>query len=458
MRIEQKLAETRPYPREEAQALERLLRAELVMGDELPADPTSNFAVETPRAESGGDIALRDMLTDARVTLEQVRDALGVSYEPHQSLHERTLEAARGLSSARGDSGLIADSQRATLIGHLMLLVSAGRRGDVDKQRIEAAYRFLNESGLNRRYRLSADAPADTMAPESTVPSAAADDGFRDGIAWRLHANGLYGILSEITGTGALSRHGDVDLSDRVALAIASHEQMAAEPPATRPSPTTAAAAPGNSLLMHIGWLHDCLREAGHCIDGGRCHHACGETGKCFRQDGCVPLTGSGLTDDWQLPPVTDERRLDVAAQVGAGIFSAGTKWSTVIAAAQRHHLYMQSPEMEALRLAGARPLTEQLDVSQPGAAISAAGQNADSTLRELHARARVQGVDHWIENARLAIAQERAIQVEGGAIHLLRQARDELGLVEWENDPPSRVSNLLSNIDALLPGRPASA
>ena len=34
-----------------------------------------------------------------------------------------------------------------------------------------------------------------------------------------------------------------------------------------------------------------------------------------------------------------------------------------------------------------------------------------------------------------------------------LRQARAELEIVEWENDPPARVTDLFSMIDALLDG-----
>lgn len=52
----------------------------------------------------------------------------------------------------------------------------------------------------------------------------------------------------------------------------------------------------------HIAWLHDVLREAGYCIDGGKCNHGCGPRCKCFRTDGCVPLSGSGLADNWKLP------------------------------------------------------------------------------------------------------------------------------------------------------------
>lgn len=36
------------------------------------------------------------------------------------------------------------------------------------------------------------------------------------------------------------------------------------------------------------------------CADGGTCHHGC--TAECFRRECCVPLTASGLNDDWSAP------------------------------------------------------------------------------------------------------------------------------------------------------------
>ena len=33
------------------------------------------------------------------------------------------------------------------------------------------------------------------------------------------------------------------------------------------------------------------------CKDGGKCHHSC--TDGCFREKYCVPLSGSGLDDNW---------------------------------------------------------------------------------------------------------------------------------------------------------------
>lgn len=57
-----------------------------------------------------------------------------------------------------------------------------------------------------------------------------------------------------------------------------------------------------------IRWLQDRLREYGACIDGGKCHHGCKKDpeAQCFRQDGCLPLSGSGLTSDWKIPAATE--------------------------------------------------------------------------------------------------------------------------------------------------------
>lgn len=49
--------------------------------------------------------ATRDMLTDARLELDALRSALGVDYEPHQSLHERMLDAANHKRVERGIQG-----------------------------------------------------------------------------------------------------------------------------------------------------------------------------------------------------------------------------------------------------------------------------------------------------------------------------------------------------------------
>lgn len=46
---------------------------------------------------SDSNEALQDMLDTARAELDTLRDRLGVSIEPHQSLYERMLDAARAV-------------------------------------------------------------------------------------------------------------------------------------------------------------------------------------------------------------------------------------------------------------------------------------------------------------------------------------------------------------------------
>ena len=38
------------------------------------------------------------------------------------------------------------------------------------------------------------------------------------------------------------------------------------------------------------------------CKDGGKCHHYCTAQEGCFRQKCCVPLSSSGLDDQWNTP------------------------------------------------------------------------------------------------------------------------------------------------------------
>lgn len=73
-----------------------------VAGDASPAatsveERTTIFGIVLPESTPADEMqALRDMLGDARSDLETLREALDVSVEPHQSLFERMLEAARG--------------------------------------------------------------------------------------------------------------------------------------------------------------------------------------------------------------------------------------------------------------------------------------------------------------------------------------------------------------------------
>lgn len=54
----------------------------------------------TPQESDAQELrATRDMLESARRELEMIREALGVTYEPHQNLFMRTMAAARGVSA-----------------------------------------------------------------------------------------------------------------------------------------------------------------------------------------------------------------------------------------------------------------------------------------------------------------------------------------------------------------------
>ena len=48
--------------------------------------------------------ALRDMLEDTRCLVDTIRSLLGVPYEPHQTLDERLLGAARTADKLLGES------------------------------------------------------------------------------------------------------------------------------------------------------------------------------------------------------------------------------------------------------------------------------------------------------------------------------------------------------------------
>lgn len=60
--------------------------------------------------------------------------------------------------------------------------------------------------------------------------------------------------------------------------------------------------ADAGAVAEHIEWCHQTMREAGFCIDGGKCHRGCAPTDACSRQDDCVPLSGSKLAANWNLP------------------------------------------------------------------------------------------------------------------------------------------------------------
>lgn len=66
-----------------------------VAGDDARVAEIADAAIGAMPGRPVEQQALQDMLDDARAELEALRVALGVAYEPHQSLHERMLERAR---------------------------------------------------------------------------------------------------------------------------------------------------------------------------------------------------------------------------------------------------------------------------------------------------------------------------------------------------------------------------
>ncbi len=83
--------------------------------------------------------ALNDQLRDQAIELDMLREALGVPYEPHQSLLERMLEAARG----RAGSGAAPEppAQEPGTAAEIEALRAECERLRADAER----YRFLAE-------------------------------------------------------------------------------------------------------------------------------------------------------------------------------------------------------------------------------------------------------------------------------------------------------------------------
>lgn len=85
-------------------------------------------------------------------------------------------------------------------------------------------------------------------------------------------------------------------------------KEMVAKARALLATPPNKGSEDETTVRAHIAWARDTLRETGHCIDGGKCHHGCAKKASepCWRKDsgGCLPLTGSRLSNDWTLPAV----------------------------------------------------------------------------------------------------------------------------------------------------------
>jgi hypothetical protein len=70
-------------------------------GETIGVDPAVSAPMPTAHVATQADnTAERDMLNDARVELDMLREALGVTVEPHQTIFERMLDAARAKADA----------------------------------------------------------------------------------------------------------------------------------------------------------------------------------------------------------------------------------------------------------------------------------------------------------------------------------------------------------------------
>lgn len=66
-------------------------------GEPLPHESFLPFALPETTSLDAEFAACNDMLSDARIELDTLRIALGVDYEPHQSVFERMLDEIRRL-------------------------------------------------------------------------------------------------------------------------------------------------------------------------------------------------------------------------------------------------------------------------------------------------------------------------------------------------------------------------
>jgi hypothetical protein len=70
-------------------------------GETIGVDPAVSAPMPTAHVAAQADnTAERDMLNDARVELDMLREALSVTVEPHQTLFDRMMDAARAKADA----------------------------------------------------------------------------------------------------------------------------------------------------------------------------------------------------------------------------------------------------------------------------------------------------------------------------------------------------------------------
>jgi hypothetical protein len=131
---------------------------------------------------------------------------------------ENALYVAPGAAAQEEDT-YVAQRMAETLAEVYTTIIGDDARQEDESlnaiERVKKAAQVLRlEVDLYRAQRVESAAQGEVVR----VPS--------DYANWRLHANGMYGLLSSIIGAGALRAHGDDDLAERIRLAIAHHERM----------------------------------------------------------------------------------------------------------------------------------------------------------------------------------------------------------------------------------------
>ncbi|HDR9068191.1 TPA: hypothetical protein QDA90_003499 [Burkholderia vietnamiensis] len=306
---------------------------------------------------------------------------------------------------------------------------------------------YANGDGVCRE--CAALAKAARPEPRAADERAASNDY----VEWRLHANGMFGILAEIVGAGALARHGDDDLSDRVELAIANHEQLMSRSAAAR-APRTDVAGTVPDMVERS------LREiARQCARNTTERHAYlpsdADTERNFEPHAWVldAMRAAVRLDRTMNRPSEDAAAAPADAHAVEGVRAWETNDGRVISDEQKQRALAEG----GATASSVRSYAHTLGRITNAQAVEAVDYDRVVSICDAHGIGLpVDCIELVVEIVRHAASPPPALaSAPVGMMDALRQAREELSLVEWENDPPARVIELFSKIDALLVAEP---
>lgn len=232
------------------------------------------------------------------------------------------------------------------------------------------------------------------------------------------------------------------------------------QPAAPQPPSADAAAAPADERAAFEAWL-----DQGH-----RC--ACNPSmWKAWQARAAASQPAAGATIPAELHHDTAKLVRRFAHALGNKLLSAQRKygysdnwmrddWADECRAELTRHIQKGDPRDVAAYCAFLWHHNE----STAAAAVQEAPEPACWITREQLEQLEDLTSDAWVywretghvaEDDELALYTAPPAQVANrqGLTNALRQAREELSNVEWENDPPARVTDLFSTIDALLEG-----